>query len=214
MRRTNHVLSISGAVAICGLLSLAAVAQTATNSVSIPGYKDMATVLAALIAAIVAVTGWFIGHQLTTRRDDRTKRLQLTIAQSEKQISEFYAPLVFLLGQLDTIVSVRDQIDKDLGEIMYNEYFLPIHTEIIAILKTKIHLLEGGAIPPSLLTYIAHFTSENLAWRLNRENIQIWNFITGFPKEFPNELKQHQELVYKRYEDAVQELRHGVFAKS
>jgi hypothetical protein len=81
-------------------------------------------------------------------------------------------------------------------------------------LKTKIHLLEGGAIPPSLLTYIAHFTSENLAWRLNRENIQIWNFITGFPKEFPNELKQHQELVYKRYEDAVQELRHGVFAKS
>jgi hypothetical protein len=81
-------------------------------------------------------------------------------------------------------------------------------------MKTKIHLLEGGVIPSSLLTYIDHFTSEDLSWRLNRENMQVWNIIEGFPEEFPNELKQHQELVYKRYEDAVQELRHGAFAKS
>jgi hypothetical protein len=137
MRLTKHVLSIAGAVAIGGFLSFAAVAQTATNSVSIPGYKEMATVLAALIAAVVAVTGWFIGHQLTTRQDDRTKRLQLTIAQSEKQISEFYAPLIFFFRQLDRIVSVKDRIEEDkrdkAGEILYREYFLPIHSEIIAI---------------------------------------------------------------------------------
>jgi hypothetical protein len=178
--------------------------------------KEMATVLAASIAAIVAVTGWFIGHQLTTRRDDRTKRLELSIAHSEKQIGEFYAPLVFLLGQLDTIANVAEYIHKQkkdegvggLGEITYREYFLPIHKEIITILKTKIHLLEGGVIPPSLMTYIAHFTSENLAWRLTKENVQIWDFITGFPEEFPDQLKEHQELVYRRYEEAVQELRH------
>lgn len=101
--------------------------------------------LAALIAATVAVTGWFIGHQLTTRRDDRTKRLQLTIAQSEKQIGEFYAPLVFLLGQLDTIVRVKERIEEGkraegvggLGEITYKEYFLPIHNEIITITENK-----------------------------------------------------------------------------
>jgi hypothetical protein len=177
---------------------------------------EMATVLAALIAAIVAVTGWFIGHQLTTRRDDRTKRLELSIAHSEKQIGEFYAPLGFLFGQLDTIAKVAVYIDDRkraegvgaLGEITYREYFLPIHNEIIAILKTKIHLLEGGVIPPSLLTYIAHFTSENLAWRLTKENVEIWDFITGFPEKFSDQLKEHQELVYRRYEEAVQELRH------
>jgi len=182
----------------------------------------MATVLAALIAAIVAVTGWFIAHQLTTRRDDRTKRLELTIAHSEKQISEFYAPLAFLLEQLDTIVGVKEYIEEGkraegvggLGEITYREYFLPIHKEIIAILKTKIHLLEGGVIPPSLLTYIAHFTSENLAWRLAQEKVEIWDFITGFPAEFPDQLKEHQGLVYKRYEDAVQSLRHGAFLQT
>ena len=182
----------------------------------------MAPVLAALIAAMVAVTGWFIAHQLTTRRDDRTKRLELAIAHSEKQISEFYAPLVYLLGQLDTVVRVKENIEDQkkaeeigsLGAITYYEYFLPIHLEIIAILKNKIHLLEGGVIPPSLLTYIAHFTSENLAWRLAKANIGSWEFITGFPWEFPDQLREHQELVYRRYEDAIRELRHGAFAKS
>jgi hypothetical protein len=114
-------------------------------------------------------------------------------------------------------VGVKDHIEEGkrvgLGEITYREYFLPIHKEIIEILKTKIHLLEGGVIPPSLRTYIAHFTSENLAWRLAQEKVEIWDFITGFPENFPGELKEHQELVYKRYEDVVQELRHGAFRK-
>jgi hypothetical protein len=110
--------------------------------------------LGALLAALMAVTGWFIGSQLTTRREDRTKRLELTIAQCEKQIGEFYAPLVGLLEQLDTIVNVKDNIlgqkaegVEGLDEITYADYFLPIHKEIISILKTKIHLLEGGVIP-------------------------------------------------------------------
>jgi hypothetical protein len=118
-------------------------------------------------------------------------------------------------------VSVKEKIERQkgaegvgaLGAITYYEYFLPIHHEIIAILKSKIHLLEGGVIPSSLLTYIAHFTSENLAWRLAKENINAWEFITGFPEDFPNQLKKDQELVYKRYEIAVQELRHRASAK-
>jgi hypothetical protein len=81
--------------------------------------------------------------------------------------------------------------------------------------------MEGGVIPPSLMKYIAHFTSENLAWRLAQElawrlaqeHVEIWDFITGFPEKFPGQLKEHQELVYRRYEDAVRELRHGAFAK-
>jgi hypothetical protein len=46
----------------------------------------MATVLTALIAATVAATGWFIVHQLTTRRNDRTKRLELSIAHTKSKL--------------------------------------------------------------------------------------------------------------------------------
>jgi hypothetical protein len=70
----------------------------------------MATVIAAFIAAVVAVAGWFILSYLTGRREDRTKRLQLTMEHSEKQIGEFYAPLLGLLEQLDTTYRVKERM--------------------------------------------------------------------------------------------------------
>jgi small-conductance mechanosensitive channel len=174
--------------------------------------SGIASVEAALIAALAAALGWFAAHWLTTRREDRTKRLQLTIDHSEKQIGEFYAPLIYRLEQLDTLVRVKDKIPESqqnaVSETMYREYFLPIHQEIISILTTKIHLLEGATIPDKLLEYYQHFTSENLAWRVSKENIEIWNAVTGFPGEFPGELKEHQQVVYQRHEDALQQLRH------
>ena len=137
------------------------------------------------------------------------------------QISELYAPLVFLLEQLHTIVTVKENIERrnnaeGLGAIAYHDYFLPIHEEIISILKTKIHLLEGGDIPPSVKDYIAHFMSERLAWRWaeeKKEGVQIWDSITGFPTGFLDQLKKERELAYRRYKDAVRELRHGAFVK-
>jgi hypothetical protein len=180
--------------------------------------RDLATILAALIAALVAVGGWFAVSWLTTRREDRTRRLALTIQQAEKQISEFYAPLLFLLLRLDTIYRTKMKIENGkpnsvpkLDEVGYKEYFLPTHNEIAELLKNKIYLLEGSTVPASLLAYVSHFTSENLAWRLAAENIHVWERVEGFPSEFFDELQKDRALVYERYESALRELRHGVF---
>jgi hypothetical protein len=177
-----------------------------------------AALITALIAASALASGWFVVHRLATRREDRSKRLQLTIDHSEKQIGEFYAPLIYRLAQLDTLEKFKAKIPESqrnaVSEIMYKEYFHPIHEGILSILTTKIHLLEGATIPDNLLTdnllkYYQHFTSENLAWRVfSKENIQIWGAVTGFPEEFSAELKKHQQVVYQRYEDALQQLRH------
>ena len=67
----------------------------------------MATIVAALVAAAVAMIGWFVGHLLVSLREDRTRRLQLTIEHAERQIGEFYAPLLGLLEQLDTVFASR-----------------------------------------------------------------------------------------------------------
>jgi hypothetical protein len=79
------------------------------NSPSQPS-RAMATILAAVISAIVAIVGWFIVNLLNGRREDRTKRLALTIEKTEKQIGEFYAPLLGLLEQLDTVFRVKEQM--------------------------------------------------------------------------------------------------------
>jgi hypothetical protein len=102
----------------------------------------MATVIAASIAAVVAILGWFIGSYLIARREDRTKRLQLTMEDSEKQIGEFYAPLLGLLEQLDATFRVKERMISQepdnadtISKITYKEYFLPLHREIGEILK-------------------------------------------------------------------------------
>jgi hypothetical protein len=111
-----------------------------------------------IIAAACAAIGWVVVYFLSSWRDDRTKRLQLEIEHASAQIKHFYAPLVALTDQLDTTVDVLETVTDGkvggeyhkLAELMYDRFFLPIHEEINAILKTKVHLLEGATAPPSL----------------------------------------------------------------
>ena len=79
---------------------------------------------------------------------------------SEKQIGEFYAPLLGLLEQLDATFRVKERMISQepdnadtISKITYKEYFLPLYREIGEILKHKIHLLEGNIIPESIRTY-------------------------------------------------------------
>ena len=113
----------------------------------------MATVIAASIAAIVAILGWFIGSYLIARREDRTKRLQLTMEHSEKQIGEFYAPLLGLLEQLDATFRVKERMigqepdnAETISKITYKEYFLPLHREIgeVAYASVSGSPISGG----------------------------------------------------------------------
>jgi hypothetical protein len=135
---------------------------------------------------------------------------------SEKQIGEFYAPLLGLLDQLDTTYNVKERMVKQepdnaeiISKIAYKEYFLPLHKEIGEILKHKIHLLEGNYIPNSVRGYFDHFTSENIYWRLTEEEkIRSSVEVRDFPDKFYDDIKANLSSVIERYESAVQELRH------
>jgi hypothetical protein len=72
----------------------------------------MATVIAALIAALSGLLVLFFGQILTRWREDRTKRIQLSIDHAEKQLSEFYSPLLALVEQLDRIAVASDDMYK------------------------------------------------------------------------------------------------------
>ncbi len=178
----------------------------------------MTAIIAAVVAAFVAMVGWFVGHLLVSLREDRTRRLQLTIEHAERQIGEFYAPLLGLLEQLDTVFRVKEamvaqepQHQKIIAKIAYTEYFLPLHQEIRGILKSKIHLFEGVQIPDSFIEYIHHFTSESIYWRLTEEEgIASSVTVSAFPSRFYDDLKRDLDVVLARYERSVQELRRGI----
>lgn len=175
-----------------------------------------ATVIAASIAAAIGVTGWFVGHLLASRREDRTKRLALTIERTDKQMSEFYSPLLSLLEQLDTVARVKDQMCRQephnaklIATIAYKECFFPLHQQILEILQHKLHLLEGRDIPSSIVDYFHHFASENMYWRMTEEqHVATSVTVSRFPSTFYYDIKKDLARVNERYEMRVRELRH------
>jgi hypothetical protein len=106
--------------------------------------------------ALLAGVGWIAAYILNGRRDDRTKRIQLTIDHTSTQLRDFYVPLVALTDQLEatdvvkgiTIAGKTDEEEKrEISQSFYYDRFLPLHCEINQILKTKAHLIEGATIP-------------------------------------------------------------------
>jgi hypothetical protein len=73
---------------------------------AVPDAHDSVTTIlvTAAVGAVVGGMGWIAAYILTGLREDRTKRLQLTIEHTSTQIREFYAPLMALTDQLASMV--------------------------------------------------------------------------------------------------------------
>jgi hypothetical protein len=81
---------------------------------------------------------------------------------------------VALTDQLDATVVVKLAViegkpsDQEyaLSGLIHSKFFLPIHEEINAILKSKIHLREGKETPDRFVKYFKHCATEKAYWSL------------------------------------------------
>jgi hypothetical protein len=178
----------------------------------------IATVIGAVIAAFGTLLGLFIGHFFTRRREDRTKRIQLTIEHAEKQLSEFYSPLVALALRLDQAAVGSDDVvpyataaeRPDVDRIMWEDIYSPIHQEILSVLKTKSYLIEGFDIERAegFIEYLHHYESQRIYWQLVAKNHIIANpKIPPYPPLFNADIRKGLSIVTSRYENSLQELR-------
>jgi hypothetical protein len=178
----------------------------------------------AAIGAVVSGLGWIAAYFLNGRRDDRTKRIQLTIDHTSTQLSEFYDPLVALTQELavlandvkgKTVCGKTEEDKHAIDELFYNDYFLPLHQEITKILYTKVHLAEGEL--ETFPKYFEHYAAEKAYWDLIKKNQDVSNLHPpGYPSEFNFEVRRGRDVVRERYEASIKELRHrpwldGVF---
>ena len=179
--------------------------------------KDSATLLAAMlaatIAAIIAVFGWFIGNWLTRRRDDRNRRLTFMLERSERQIGEFYAPLLNCLIQLAAISRVKEAFPNDDGDLwrkidylLYKDHYLVVHLNIIGILNTKIGLLEAHDTPISFVKYLQHYTSERVKRDLNNQGVERDLYVEPWPEALKVDLDQQLKVVQRSRAKALEAL--------
>ena len=178
-------------------------------------------VQAALIAAAVAIIGWYVTYAYTKRREDRARRIEIQVKYRQRQIEELYGPLVSLIEELFNVWSVRENIlgetseryspeqGEHIREFVWKNYLHPIHQEIGSLLRTKLYLLEGGRTPSSLAEYLQHATQEECQHRL-WDDFQL-DTSHAKPREFPDDfyedIKGTLQRLMSEYQAGLADLR-------
>ena len=162
-----------------------------------------AAILAALIAATVTVAGWNVTSFLSRRREDRTRRLELTLKHIERQIEELYGPLLSLIVQIRSTWAVQmrllsevDQKDRvSTSKSFRIEFFLPLHAEMKGVLSSKLFLVEGGEVPSSFRRYLEHSAEQFL--RDHLEEKLALDASVALQAMWPEQLEEEIEATLK-----------------
>lgn len=194
--------------------------------------QPTATIIGATIAAIVAIGGWNVSHILGVRRESRTRKLEAILAHTQRQIDEFYGPLLNLIEQIFNTWAVRENIlfpqgrpdnfepgglrKNEISAFFQESYFFPFHEKIREILMTRLHLVEGSRMPKSFEQYLEHSTQQLIQHRLWKELNVSTDHIEGipWPRKFHEDIQTAMDTLMRRYDDCLNDLHgRGVYGK-
>jgi hypothetical protein len=128
--------------------------------------------IGALIGSLAAAVGWFAVHALSSRREVAARRDNATRDHLERQIEQLYGPLLGLIQHsrmvfavaLDKLPNKNGRIDfssfsdrdAEIWRYFVERYFIPGNTQIRELIRSKMHLLEGGNLPESFASFFEH----------------------------------------------------------
>jgi hypothetical protein len=154
-----------------------------------------------------------VDMELTRLSEDRTRKLERLLKHYERQIEEFYGPLWNLVHQLYVGNETKERLERRLNaeqrttvDRYYHEtHFGPIHEEIRQIIKTRLYLVDGGAMPDSFYEYLRHASQERDQRELAEQQHIDTSFLKGvpWPEEFHQEIKRGFDTAMKNYEDCL-----------
>jgi hypothetical protein len=169
---------------------------------------DQAT--STMIGAFVAVSGtilvWGLGNRATNRRETRLRIDEIRKRFLERQIEEFYGPLLAISRRINAIGAIRQTLidafdaaghNRDSELVMKirgfirTQYFMPSHLEIQDILTRKLHLLGEKQMPNSFQSFLNYATQYSIQRRLwTEENIDNM-FVKGptYPEKFAADIE-------------------------
>jgi hypothetical protein len=161
----------------------------------------LAAIIAASVSLAVSAAGWW----WSARREDRARRIERSLARLERQIGEFYGPLLGLIEEYVVIDKVEAEIIAAgrsgklegpqraiVRRFIYENYKEPIHDRFGKILDERLYLVEGGEVHESLREYLRSAVQLSIQYRLWSEKNLPTEFLpgVGFPTKFTDEIKK------------------------
>jgi hypothetical protein len=162
-----------------------------------------ATLLIALIGALVTALGWLVTNLLSESAEKQRRRLIYQTKFIRQQLNQLYGPLAFLLLEgRQTFQALADTlgrerlIDSDVETFSEAELkawlfwidadFFPRNEKIKRLLAKSTHLIEGGVVPESFLIFLDHYNSWKITHdRWLKEGIAYcWHSRIDWPEQF------------------------------
>jgi hypothetical protein len=175
---------------------------------------------ATIIGGLLALSGSIIVAALSSnaanRRDAKARREEIRKRHLERQIEEFYGPLLAISRRVEAVHEIRDKLfkafeatgersDGDLLKRVVNftssEYSQPSYAEIQEILTKKLHLLEDTNIPDSFQLFLNRTVQRSIQTRLwTQEHIDN-SVVRGdpYPHEFSVDVARTFSLLMTEY---------------
>jgi len=178
-------------------------------------------VAAAIIAAAVSAIGWFANSLLSSRTDRTRARLAAQLSHVEKQLSELYGPLAFLVyegkASFEDLLSTLGRRYVFKGDVplpdpelrlwlfWVDHDLMPRNAALQSLLEKQTHLIEGDGLPESYVAFLQHYNS----WRVRHERWKeegveySWHSNINWPRQFEVDVleafhrlkRKHSELV-------------------
>lgn len=132
----------------------------------------------------------------TNWREARTRSAEVRKRFLERQIEEFYGPLLAVSHRRNAIYDIRQRLStafeadpekrRTIRHFIRKNYFEKLNAEIEEILTRRLHLLEDAKMPESFRIFLTHSIQTDLQTRLWNDQ-HIDNRIvegTRFPNTF------------------------------
>ena len=102
----------------------------------------------------------------------------------------------------ENFIEAKKEREAEIRSYFQQNYFLPLHAEMIQILKAKLYLVEGALVPPSLEEYLEHACDDR-----EREQLKIWPEKSfQWPRDFYEQLTERLKTVMQKYDALIRRL--------
>lgn len=178
------------------------------------------TIAPALIGAAVALIGLILTDGLTRARERKARRQDSAREYRERQLGEFYGPLLSLIEQIQSVYAIketllqagRDRLSSDqkdkIDHYFWVTHFNPLHVAVRDLFRTKLYLLEEGKPPPSFDTYFRHSVQEKAQKEIASDLGIDTSFLRGtpYPRDFDTNVKSVVDKLTTIYERDIARL--------
>lgn len=172
----------------------------------------------ALIGGLLLLGGLFVNRFLETLKGQQALRNELMklrdakqIDYHDRQLSQFYWPIYIRL-HLDSAVwekildkrNGNDEVRRRVGSEIEKNFILPNHEEVVRIIQSNIHLMDGNsALFASLLQYVRHVAIYRALRSSGCEDKDPIDLGEPWPSDLLAAIREAANSVQRRYDSLL-----------